>query len=134
MFPQFDNVSEEGYHGYVPSGQWLRDVYDQFIEEHRMDITQHMAMLTADVIAIDHSYKVMPIFWTSKEMLTICSIADHKTRCKINGEQTFIGLLTFTNGKGEIQGANWVSTLAHSQFARTCLNKTLAQSLKPPPT
>jgi hypothetical protein len=35
---------------------------------------------------------------------------------KINGERTFIGLFTFTNGKGEIQGANWVSTKAHSQF------------------
>jgi hypothetical protein len=82
MFSQFDDVSEEGYHGYVPSGQWLRDVYDQCIEEHWADITQLMAMLKADVIAIDHSHKVMPIFWTSKEMLTICSIADHKTCCK----------------------------------------------------
>jgi len=81
-FRPFDDVSEEGYHGYVPSGQWLRDVYDQFIEEHWVDITQHMAMLIADVIAIDHSHKVMPIFWTLKEMLTICSVADHETCCK----------------------------------------------------
>jgi hypothetical protein len=35
---------------------------------------------------------------------------------KINGEQSFIGLLTFSNGKGKIQGANWLSTKARSRF------------------
>lgn len=57
-FLPFNDTSAEGYHGYVPSGQLLRNIYDRFIEEHRADITQHMAMLTADIIAIDHSHKV----------------------------------------------------------------------------
>jgi len=57
-FLPFDDTSAEGYHGYVPSAQLLRNIYDHFIEEHRADITQHMAMLTADIIAIDHSHKV----------------------------------------------------------------------------
>lgn len=57
-FLPFDDTSAEGYHGYVPSGQLLRNIYNHFIEAHRADITQHMAMLTADIIAIDHSHKV----------------------------------------------------------------------------
>jgi hypothetical protein len=57
-FLPFDDTSTEGYHGYVLSAQLLRNIYDYYIEEHRPDITQHMAMLTADIIAIDHSHKV----------------------------------------------------------------------------
>jgi hypothetical protein len=33
-------------------------VYDHFIEAHRKDFNQHTAMLTGNVCAIDHSFKV----------------------------------------------------------------------------
>jgi len=56
-FLPFDDRSPDGYHGFVPSSQWLRDVYDNFIEEHRHDFNQHMGMLTAEICAIDHSHK-----------------------------------------------------------------------------
>ena len=56
-FLSFDDTSPDGYHGFVPSSQWLRDVYDNFIEEHRHDFNQHMGMLMAEICAIDHSHK-----------------------------------------------------------------------------
>jgi hypothetical protein len=42
-FLSFDDTSAEGYHGYVPSGQLLRNIYDRFIEEHRADSTHDHA-------------------------------------------------------------------------------------------
>ena len=33
-------------------------VYDSFIEKHGAEIDQKTAMLSADIIAIDHSHKV----------------------------------------------------------------------------
>jgi len=62
-FLAFDNQSPDGLQGFVPSAQWLRDLYDDFIESHREDFNQHMGMLTAEVAAIDHSHKVcIPLF------------------------------------------------------------------------
>jgi hypothetical protein len=57
-FPPFDSPDAEGPRSFVPSAQWLSDVYDSFIEEHQHDFNQHMALLPADVCAIDHSHKV----------------------------------------------------------------------------
>jgi hypothetical protein len=57
-FRSFDDRSEDGYHGFVPSSQWLRDVYDAFIEGHAHELNQHTAMLSAIICAIDHSFKV----------------------------------------------------------------------------
>jgi len=97
-FLPFDNTSDDGLHGYVPSAQWLRDIYDNYIEEHRDELNQHMAMLTAEICAIDHSHKIT------------------KHVAKVNGECIFCGLLTVTNQKGEIRSSNLVATKAHSQF------------------
>lgn len=58
LFLPFDDRSPHGPHGYVPSLQWLRDVYDLFIEEHQHEFDQHTALLSADICAIDHSHKV----------------------------------------------------------------------------
>lgn len=58
-FLSFDDTSPKGYRGYVPSSQWLRDLYDAFIESHQNEINQHMSMLTANICGIDHSHKVM---------------------------------------------------------------------------
>jgi hypothetical protein len=57
-FPPFEDTSDKGFHGFVPSGQWFRDIYDGYIECHKNSFNQHTAMLTGRVCAIDHSYKV----------------------------------------------------------------------------
>jgi len=48
----------EGYAGFVPCSQWLRDLFDCFIEKHNIDIKQFTAMLSARICAIDHSHKI----------------------------------------------------------------------------
>ena len=60
-FLPFDDYSLMGLHGFVPSSQWLRDMYDSFIEEHQVELNQHTAMLSAEICAIDHSHKVITI-------------------------------------------------------------------------
>jgi len=57
-FLPFDDISLLGPRAFLPSAQWLRDRYDDFIEEHRLELNQQMALLTAEVCAIDHSHKV----------------------------------------------------------------------------
>jgi len=57
-FVPFTDMSSNGFHGFVPSSQWLRDVYDTFIEEHLQDFDQHCAMLSSEIYALDHSHKV----------------------------------------------------------------------------
>ncbi|KAJ7895035.1 hypothetical protein B0H13DRAFT_2339037 [Mycena leptocephala] len=97
-FLAFEDTSSEGYHGFVPSSQWLRDLYDKFIEDHDHQFNQAIALLTALICAIDHSFKLA------------------KHIAKVNGEQIFIALLTITNEKGEIRVCNLVATKSHSQF------------------
>lgn len=57
-FLPFNDTSPTGQHGFVPSAQWLRDVYARHIEEHQAEINQHTTMLPDDICAIDHSHKV----------------------------------------------------------------------------
>jgi hypothetical protein len=57
-FLPYDDYSSKGPHGFVPSSQWLRDMYDQFIEENQDRLNQHTGMLSAEICAIDHSHKV----------------------------------------------------------------------------
>ncbi|KIK50165.1 hypothetical protein GYMLUDRAFT_253216 [Collybiopsis luxurians FD-317 M1] len=98
LFPPFDDRSEKGFAGFVPGHQWLRDLYDSFIESHLQDFNQHTAMLTGEICAIDHSFKV------TKQIV------------KINGIQVFVALLTVTNEKGEIRLCNLVASKSHLQF------------------
>ncbi|KAJ7689413.1 hypothetical protein B0H17DRAFT_907426, partial [Mycena rosella] len=91
-FLPFEDTSSDGYHGFVPSSQWLRDLFDAFIERHGFDFDQAISLLSASICAIDHSFKAM------------------------NGEQIFIALLTVTNENGEIRVCNLVATKSHSQF------------------
>ena len=80
-FLPYENQSEDGYGGFVPSGQWLQDVYDSFIEEHRPEFDQHTAMLSAEICAIDHSHKVeFDLNKAPAENLII--LTDHKTHFK----------------------------------------------------
>jgi len=57
-FLPFDDMTSNGFHGFVPSCQWPRDVYDTFIEEHLQSFDQHRAMLSGEIYALDHSHKV----------------------------------------------------------------------------
>ncbi|PPR06280.1 hypothetical protein CVT24_000821 [Panaeolus cyanescens] len=107
-FLPYDNSSDEGPHGFVPSSQWLRDLYDSFIEEHQQYFNQHIAMLSANICAIDHS---------------------HKHIAQVNGERIFIGLLTITNEKGEIRCCVLVGTKSHSQFEETLAQMRRSLSL-----
>ncbi|KAJ7644559.1 hypothetical protein FB45DRAFT_1116123, partial [Roridomyces roridus] len=97
-FKAFDDRSLSGFHGFTPSGQWLRDMYDNFIELHRDTLNQHTAMLSARVCAIDHSHK----------------LAKHVF--KVDGVPIFTALLTVTNEKGEIRVCVFVATKSHSQY------------------
>jgi len=56
-FPPFDDLSSQGPHLYTPCAALCRNFYDNFIDEHRAEINQHTAMLTANICAIDHSHK-----------------------------------------------------------------------------
>ncbi|KAJ3819593.1 hypothetical protein F5880DRAFT_1616319 [Lentinula raphanica] len=97
-FLPFQDHSPKGFSGFVPSAQWLRDTYDEYLESHVQDIHQHTSMLSANVIAIDHSFKAT------------------KQVTKINGVQVFVALLTLTNEKGEIRQCDLVASKSHSQF------------------
>ncbi|KAF8237933.1 hypothetical protein L208DRAFT_1506381, partial [Tricholoma matsutake] len=97
-FLSFDNKSPDGFQGFVPSSQWLCDVYDAMIEEHGPEFNQHTAMLTGDICRIDHSFKLT------------------KHIAKVDGVQVFTALLTMTNEKGEIRICNLIATKSHSQF------------------
>jgi hypothetical protein len=69
-FLPFEDVSPNGYdHGFVPSSQWLRDLFDQFIESHSFDFDQAISLLSASICAIDHSFKVN--LWSSRTHLVL---------------------------------------------------------------
>ncbi|EKM74042.1 hypothetical protein AGABI1DRAFT_16655, partial [Agaricus bisporus var. burnettii JB137-S8] len=97
-FLPFDDRSPKGRHGFVPSSPWLRDVYDEFIENHQHEINQQTAMLPANICSIDHSHNIT------------------KHIARVDGEQVFTGLLTVTNDLGQIRTCNLVATKSHSQF------------------
>ena len=61
-FPRFDDISPLGPRLYTPHANLCRNFYDNFIDEHRAEINQHTAMLSANICAIDHSHLVM---WAS---------------------------------------------------------------------
>jgi hypothetical protein len=67
-FLPFHDVSPDGRHGFVPSAQWFRDMYDRFLEDHLHEINQHTAMLSGDICAIDHSHKVCPYTFKKKSI------------------------------------------------------------------
>ncbi|KAF8996468.1 hypothetical protein BDZ89DRAFT_918852, partial [Hymenopellis radicata] len=109
-FLPFEDRSNKGFHGFVPSGQWLRDVYDAFIEQYQVVFDQHTGMLSGRVCAIDHSHK----------------LAKHVF--KVDGVPIFTALLTVTNEKGEIRVCVFVATKSHSQFTEAL--KKMSESLE----
>jgi hypothetical protein len=66
-FGLFDD--RDGYAGFTPSPNYFWDFYVNFISSHAAEMDQHMAMLSAKVLQIDHSYKVSNLFivpWSKK--------------------------------------------------------------------
>ncbi|KAF6749915.1 hypothetical protein DFP72DRAFT_818260, partial [Ephemerocybe angulata] len=96
-FLPYEDTSPLGYGGYVPCGSMFRDIYDQVIEEHKVDINQHTSMLPLNVGALDHSHKVP------------------KHIARFGGKKGFPGMLAVTNENGEIRSFHLVSTTGHSQ-------------------
>ena len=56
-FSAWDDPSD--YAGYVPSTCFLGGFYDTYIEMHAQQMDQHMSMLSAHGLTIDHSHKVL---------------------------------------------------------------------------
>ncbi|KAF6763328.1 hypothetical protein DFP72DRAFT_1164252 [Ephemerocybe angulata] len=96
-FPEFEDRSPEGYHGYVPSGQYIRGMYDAMIEEHRDDFHQHMSLLPLTIAAADHSHKIT------------------KQIYRVGGQEMLIGLHIITNEFSEIRACHLVTTKGHAQ-------------------
>lgn len=116
-FKPFEDTGPTGRHGYTPSSNWLRDMYDSFLETHQQEINQHMSMLSGDICAIDHSHKVNcrnVLLRNSSKQSINSKVTKHIAR--VNGEQVFTGLLTVTNSLSEIRICNFVATKSHSQF------------------
>jgi hypothetical protein len=65
-FLPFHDHSIKGPNGFVPSSQWLRDIYDHFIEQHQDELNQHTALLSAEICALDHSHKVLSILFSCR--------------------------------------------------------------------
>ncbi|PBK90587.1 hypothetical protein ARMGADRAFT_1032577 [Armillaria gallica] len=102
-FLPFNDKSRNGFNGFIPSAQWLRDIYDHFMEVHWPDINQHTAMLSACICVIDHSFKLM------------------KHVAKLNGVQVFVALLTVTNEYGEIWlEVFYTDNMADKEFLENC--------------
>ncbi len=82
-FLPFDDTSLDGYHGFILSSQWLRDLYDRGVEEHMADIDQHTSMLSGEICAIDHSHKVshsrIRLCHPANELIQCSQLLDHKT-------------------------------------------------------
>lgn len=55
-FGMWDDI--EGYAGFVPTHNYFTNFYNTLIEKHSREIDQHMAMLPARILCIDHSHKV----------------------------------------------------------------------------
>ncbi|THH17937.1 hypothetical protein EUX98_g9038 [Antrodiella citrinella] len=87
-----------GYADYVPSGRYFRGFYDNFIESHAKELDQRMAMLSADILQIDHSFKV------PKHLGKVC------------GEAVFSALHTTLNNYGEIRHQVLTPNKAHDQY------------------
>jgi hypothetical protein len=62
FLPQFRPFGKfadrEGYAGYVPSPKYFRDFYMRYITSHAPEMDQYTAMLSAQILQIDHSFKM----------------------------------------------------------------------------
>jgi hypothetical protein len=56
--PSSLSADQDGYAGFTPSAKYFWDFYVNFISSHASEIDQYTAMLSAKILAIDHSFKV----------------------------------------------------------------------------
>jgi hypothetical protein len=82
-FLPFDDTSPHGFHGFVPSAAYLRDIYDDFMEEHQHEIDQMAAITLGEICAIDHSHKVCHL--TVLQVEVIDNISDCQAYCEGSG-------------------------------------------------
>lgn len=59
-FGLFDD--RDGYAGFIPSANYFRQFYVRFLQSHASEIDQYTSMLSAKVLAIDHSHKASCVF------------------------------------------------------------------------
>lgn len=58
-YTNFGNFEDgERNAGFVPSGHWLRELFDDEVATRAANLDQRMAMLDARIISLDHSHKV----------------------------------------------------------------------------
>ncbi|KAK0451981.1 uncharacterized protein EV420DRAFT_1645916 [Desarmillaria tabescens] len=100
----------QGYAGFVPSHNYFTGFYNMLIEKHARELDQHMAMLPAHILCIDHSHKVP------------------KHLGKVNGIPVFGALHTVVNEFGEVRAMTLTPTKAHDQFMPAL--SEIANSLK----
>jgi hypothetical protein len=87
----------DGYAGFVPSHRYFRSFYDSLIEKHASEIDQHMAMLPARILCIDHSFKIV------------------KHLGKVSGKPIFGALHTAVNEHGECRAMTLTVNKSHDQ-------------------
>ncbi|TEB37872.1 hypothetical protein FA13DRAFT_1620965, partial [Coprinellus micaceus] len=96
-FPAYDDASPNGPHGYVPSASFFRNIYDQFMEDHRPAIHQQVSVLSFGAGSLDHSHKLT------------------KHVASLNHKHPLQGVLSTGNQNGEIRTMHLVTTTGHSQ-------------------
>jgi hypothetical protein len=55
-FGEFGN--RDGYAGFIPSPRYFRNFYVRYISSHSHEMDQYTAMLSSELLQIDHSFKV----------------------------------------------------------------------------
>ncbi|OBZ76307.1 hypothetical protein A0H81_03601 [Grifola frondosa] len=95
-FGEWNSIN--GYGGYVPSGRYFRSIYDSLVEKYASEMDQYTAMLSAEILCVDLSYKVP------------------KHLGKVNNEAVFGALATAVNEYGECRAMTLTSTKAHNQW------------------
>jgi hypothetical protein len=106
---------QDGYAGFTPCANYFRQFYVKYIASHAAEMDQHMSMLSANVIQIDHSYKVSLVY----HLLFIVNLYEQviKHLGKVNGKTVFAGgLHTCVNEITEIRSMVLTPSKAHNHF------------------
>ncbi|CDO73771.1 hypothetical protein BN946_scf185015.g99 [Trametes cinnabarina] len=88
----------QGYAGFVPTATYFRKFYDTLIESWAPQIQQHISMLSAEILSVDHSFKAM------------------KRLARVDGVSVFPGLHSTVNEYGEIRAMALSASKAHDQY------------------
>lgn len=89
-FPASDEKNDWGLNTIVPSAQWCRDIYDNFLESHEHEYHQHTAMLSSEVMAIDHSFKVCAFVTLSHYLCSTIDARSASTLPRLQAKQFLV--------------------------------------------